>query len=352
MNILPGAHPISLAQKSYRRNTAVLALVAFFVLELKKGSLRNFRRVVKFCIFLFLANIGLFLFAHVNSWLTSYTIDDSSGEYVHTTDSLSTDNFRYNTGRGPRPEFMSKKREYIRVMLKKADMDVPKNLDYHNNKELNALVYKLYEERTVKSPELFGAIFYDLTNKVDKATLTAGIDKDAIEAPLQNISDEDYENLVTAMKMAQGVKLRWVGDRRRGGYLRQLMTASSPMGDDQNFHSTLEGVLYVRYGDSVQGILDEIAHPIAFHKAPYTYYLKLIYGSIRSIARAIAKLPQTAYELHQEDYHDLSTFEGEIHKVDKPRILRELKLEHLNKEAPEKPDKEHTCVMPRPLKKN
>jgi hypothetical protein len=338
MYTVPIANPEGLAFHQRGVVTAVLASTAFFVLDLKRRRLRWLRRIILILAGLLIANVGLFLFAHVSAWHTQHDIiKTESGVFIHPSDPLSTDIFAYITGRGPRPEYIRAKREYVRDMLKKADIPVPEDFDFYTDRQIDETVRELYRARSLDSKESFDAVFYDLI---------ADIETEAREPAIKNITDEEYASLGALWQRGGGFRIRYSTDKRNGSQLRNIMTASSRNGDLQNFHGAPENTLYIRYSDSVQSLLDESGHLVRYQEEPYLYYADMIIGGTRSLLRAIVRIPQTASELHRDEYRDPTTFEGRAHLVDGPAVLEELHLNHLETKVNRKPDEEHICVMP------
>jgi hypothetical protein len=274
------------------------------------------------------------LFVFVNQRLTSYEISYEDDTYRHE-DKRTTDILNYLTGQGPLPqsERLTLYRQYVKNVLEGADMDVPENIATLGKPELDRLTIAWYLEKTsdeTKDPESLRRIINNLFEK-------------AVRPPLEGFGPEVNSRIWRLMQSVGSPKIRWV---ELGDEAASRLVAYSA-GEKRAFYDPINNTIFIRYGDSVNVLLDEAPHAQQFEEEPYISHIRFVSAITSSILTAIKNETQRAYQAH---YSDSKSFEGEAHGPMKSALLARFGLESVNNTVPAKPEPQHACVVQNPLR--
>lgn len=343
MTTITAANPELLAIRTERTISElildVLCSVIFFiarkladmVVDTLKMATKLAKAIVTISIIVLLIAV---VFIFVNQRLTSYNITHENGAYQHE-DKRTTDILNYLTGQGPLPESerLTLYRQYVKNVLEDAEMDVPENIATLGKHELDQLTIAWYLEKTpntTKDPESLREIINNLFET-------------AVRPPLEGFGPEVNSRIWQLMQSVGSPKVRWVELEDEAA--SRLVAYSA--GEKRAFYDPINNTIFIRYGDSVNVLLDEAPHSMQFEEKPYSSYARFASEIGASILTAIRNETQRVY---QTRYSDSESFEGEAHGPIKSALLARFGLRSVDNNVAEKPDPQHVCVVQNPLR--
>ena len=342
MTVITAANPEQLAIRTERTIPRlilnVLRLVIFFIArKLADMVVDTFKMATKLAKAIVTTSIIVLLlgvvFIFVNQHLTSYSITYENSAYKHE-DKRTTDILNYLTGQGPLPESerLTLYRQYVKNVLEDAEMDVPENIATLGKQELDQLTIAWYLENTPTAPK----------DPESLREIVNNLFETAVRPPLEGFGPEVNSRIWKLMQSVGSPKVRWVEIQDEAA--SRLVAYSA--GEKRAFYDPVNNTIFLRYGDSVNVLLNEVPHALQFEEKPYSSYFRFFSGMSSSILIAIKNEAQQVY---QTRYSDPESFEGEAHGPIKSSLLARFGLQSVDDNVAEKPDPQHVCVVQNPL---
>lgn len=282
-----------------------------------------------------LSTTAFFVFIPFNQAYTNYSIGIKNGAYYHKNDPRTTGIIDYMTGHGPIPksEELPLFRLYVKGVLERAQMGVPRDFYSRTMPELTVLAIEWHEKTHPK----------ERLDTEERKAVVRDMFENAIKPPLKGFPLEVNKNVWRLLQAVGSPKVRWIEEQDETASRFVAHSAN----DKQTFYSPIHHTIYIRYGDSVTTLLDEVGHSKQFRDAPYQAYFKMGTAMASSFARAIF---ETAVATYKATYKNPESFEGEVHDpAKKEALLVKFDLAIVDEKVHLKPDALHICIAQDPL---